>query len=157
MSHTELYKNNYLAFMSVYTRVTQQQLQGFLLLYTLGDLVSFFGIEAGIENTNYAVNTTKGQFILTIYESFAEKELPQFFFLLNDLKQNNFPAPVPQKCRRGCFLNQLKGKPAAIFNRLPGCSVDNPSVGQCYQIGEYLAKLHSCTSHSNFQQTNTTF
>ncbi|MEO1899994.1 MAG: homoserine kinase, partial [Methylococcales bacterium] len=62
--------------MSVYTCVNQQQLEQFLGLYAIGDLVDFSGIKAGMENTNYAVNTTRGKFILTVFESLTQKQLP---------------------------------------------------------------------------------
>ena len=56
--------------MSVYTVVEEHQLVAFLEDYDVGTLESFQGISAGIENTNYFVNTTKHgqleQFVLTI-------------------------------------------------------------------------------------------
>ena len=39
--------------MSVYTRVSKQDLEAFLKGFDLGQLLSFRGIEGGIENTNY--------------------------------------------------------------------------------------------------------
>ena len=128
--------------MSVYTTVSQQQLKNFLRLYTLGDLISFKGIKDGIENTNYTVITTQGNFILTIFESLTAKELPCYLLLLSYLDQNYFPAPKPNKCKKDQYLNTLIGKPAALFNCLSGHSVDNPTHSQCEEIGEYLAKLH---------------
>ena len=140
--------------MSVYTTVSQQQLKDFLALYTLGDLISFKGIKEGIENTNYTITTTRGNFILTLFESLTAKDLPCYLLLLNDLNQNDFPAPKPQICEKGLFLNTLIGKPAALFNCLPGHSVTYPSIDQCEEIGAYLAKLHVCSKQYDFQKQN---
>ena len=54
--------------MSVYTTVSSEALSSFLLAYNVGELVDFLGISAGMENTNYFVETSKGSFVLTLYE-----------------------------------------------------------------------------------------
>ncbi len=140
--------------MSVYTSIKQQPLEDFLAGYSLGYLVSFSGIEAGIENTNYRIKTTEGEFILTIFESLTDKELPDFLNLLKQLSQKKLPVPQPQVNKKGDLLNQLKQKPAVIFNCLPGTSVENPDNKQCSEIGIYLAKLHFLTKNSDFYQQN---
>ena len=45
--------------MSVYTTVERDELEEFLSHYSLGDLVDYKGISAGIENTNYFVTTAR--------------------------------------------------------------------------------------------------
>ncbi|MDY6993352.1 MAG: homoserine kinase, partial [Pseudomonadota bacterium] len=54
--------------MSVYTVVERPQLEAFLRHYSLGDLISYQGISAGIENTNYFVSTSAGEYVLTLFE-----------------------------------------------------------------------------------------
>ena len=78
--------------MSVYTAVNQQQLRNFLSQYSLGSLVGFSGIHAGIENSNYAVKTSQGKFILTIFEQLSTEELPCYLSLLNHLGEQKFPS-----------------------------------------------------------------
>ncbi|MFW5443964.1 MAG: homoserine kinase [Methylococcaceae bacterium] len=140
--------------MSVYTRINQQQLETLLSLYPIGKLINFSGIKAGIENTNYNITTTQGEFILTIYESLTAKQLPAYLLLLTNLSLNDFPSPKPQACRRNKLFSCFNGKPAALFNRLPGRSIDQPSIIQCREIGEYLAKLHMCSKQLNFNKQN---
>ena len=38
----------------------------------------FAGITDGIENTNYFVTTSEGQYVLTLFEIVGTKELPYF-------------------------------------------------------------------------------
>lgn len=140
--------------MSVYTSINQQQLVKFLAHYSLGALYDFSGIEAGIENTNYAVDTSEGHYILTIFETLSEQQLPCFLNLLNDLNKQQLPVPNPLFNLSNNYLTKLAGKPAVIFNRLPGHSIKSPSTLQCEEIGLYLAKIHLCGSQSSFNKPN---
>ena len=54
--------------MAVYTEVTDEALEAFLLGYDLGRVTSFKGIAEGVENSNFLMHTEAGQFILTLYE-----------------------------------------------------------------------------------------
>jgi homoserine kinase type II len=54
--------------MAVYTEVTDEALTAFLALFEIGSVVAFRGIAEGVENSNYALKTTEGEFILTLYE-----------------------------------------------------------------------------------------
>lgn len=140
--------------MSVYTSIHPQQLEEFLNQYSLGTLIQFSGIQAGIENTNYKVITSQGDFILTIFEALPPLKLPYYLQLLNHLNQSGFPAPKPYACKNNYFINTLAHKPTTLFNLLPGLSIEKPSVSQCLEIGKYLAKLHLLGSSSTFYKKN---
>lgn len=128
--------------MSVYTTIDQEELEEFLLNYSLGEITKFTGIHAGIGNTNYVVNTRKSDFIFTIFEKQTEKELNQIFDFLTHLNKKQFPSPVPITNNNGSFLNRIKAKPAALFSCLAGTSIARPNAMQCREVGMYLAKLH---------------
>jgi len=62
--------------MSVFTRVTADELSAWLKRYAIGTLVDLKGIAAGIENTNYFVTTSSGRFVLTLFERLSGRSCP---------------------------------------------------------------------------------
>ena len=54
--------------MAVYTKINQDILESFLNNYKVGNLISFHGIQEGVENSNYKLITSTGSYILTIFE-----------------------------------------------------------------------------------------
>lgn len=128
--------------MAVFTRITHEELQDWLTGRDCGELLSFEGIESGIENTNYFVNTSTGRFVLTIFEKLTAKELPFYLGLMGHLAGKHLPVPGPVAGQRGELFSNLKGKPATLVNCLKGRSVEQPNAIQCAAIGDFLAKAH---------------
>ena len=54
--------------MAVYTEVGDEELSAFLATYDIGTVLSYKGIAEGVENSNYLLRTTRGSYILTLYE-----------------------------------------------------------------------------------------
>ena len=72
--------------MAVYTDITRNDLEAFLLNYDLGKLIEFEGIQEGVENSNFKISTERGFYILTIFEKrVSSKDLPFFTELMNHL------------------------------------------------------------------------
>lgn len=140
--------------MSVYTQVTRPQIDQFFSSYTLGEVINFEGIQDGINNTNYFVETTQGSFVLTLFETLTVNELPHFMGLLSHLVKHQLPSPSHQPDRQGQVLRELNSKPAALFNRLSGIATTSPSIEQCWQVGRQLAALHRCTQDYDFPVKN---
>lgn len=128
--------------MSVYTLVEPHELEAWLRGYELGTLIEYQGIGEGIENTNYFVTTSGGRFVLTLFESIGFADLPYYLELMAFLAEHGVPSAHPLPDRRGRYLRTLKGKPAALVQRLPGESVGRPNLGQCQAIGAALGHLH---------------
>ena len=81
--------------MAVYTEVSDEALAAFLLEYGLGSAVAFRGIAEGVENSNFSLRTTAGDFILTIYERRVDPaELPWFLGLMEHLAGRGITMPA---------------------------------------------------------------
>jgi homoserine kinase type II len=129
--------------MAVYTEVSDEALRGFLALYEIGEVVSFKGIAEGVENSNFLLRTTRGQFILTLYEKRVKaSDLPFFVGLMEHLAERGVTCPQPVRNRLAEALGELEGRPAAIVTFLDGLWIRRPNVGHCGAVGQALARMH---------------
>jgi homoserine kinase type II len=129
--------------MAVYTEVTAEELDVLLARYGIGDLVACKGIAEGVENSNFFLETDRGQFFLTLYEKrVAATDLPFFLGLMEHLARNGVSCPTPVHDCEGRVLQTVAGRPAAIVTFLPGYSLRKPQPVHCQALGAALATLH---------------
>ena len=129
--------------MAVYTEVTDEALAAFLEEYDIGHAVAFRGIAQGVENSNFSLRTTGGDFILTLYEERVNpEELPWFLGLMEHLARRGLTCPQPVRGRDGQALRQLAGRHAAITTFLPGVWPRRVRPEHCGPLGAALAQLH---------------
>src|ERR1700755_1014228 len=129
--------------MAVYTDVAAEDLAEFLKGYDIGELLSYTGIAEGVENSNFLVHTSKGAFILTLYEKrVAVDDLPYFLSLMAHLADRGVRCPQASRNRAGEVYSSLAGRPAAIINFLEGMWPRRPNVAHCAGVGEALARMH---------------
>ena len=129
--------------MAVYTDVTDEALATFLTDYDIGTVVAFRGVAEGVENSNYSLRTTGGDFFLTLYEKRVDpNDLPWFLGLMEHLATRGLVCPQPVRGRDGSALRHLCGKHAAITTFLPGVWPRRVRQEHCGPVGTTLAKLH---------------
>ncbi len=129
--------------MAVYTEVTDEALGAFLIDYDIGSMVAFRGIAEGVENSNFSLRTTAGDFILTLYEKRVDPaDLPWFLGLMEHLSQRGIVCPLPVRGRDGVALRHLCGRHAAITTFLPGVWPRRVRLEHCAPLGAALAALH---------------
>ncbi len=129
--------------MAVYTEVSDEALAAFLEEYDLGRAVAFRGIAEGVENSNFSLRTTSGDFILTIYEKRVDPaELPWFLGLMEHLAGQGITCPQPVRGRDGESLRHLAGRPACVTTFLPGVWPRRVRPEHCEPLGRALAGLH---------------
>ncbi len=129
--------------MSVYTNIEQEELEVFLNNYSLGALLSYQGINAGIENTNYFVTTENGEFFLTIFEEVGFDTLPYYLNFMAHLSDHGMPTAHPIADLNNDYVRVLKDKPAAIVRRLEGKNELKPNSDHCAAVGHALAQMHT--------------
>jgi homoserine kinase type II len=129
--------------MAVYTEVTDEALAAFLVEYDIGSMVAFRGIAEGVENSNFSLRTTSGDYILTLYERRVDPvELPWFLGLMEHLAKRGIVCPLPVHGRDGVALRHLCGRNAAITTFLPGVWPRRVRPEHCAPVGAALAALH---------------
>jgi homoserine kinase type II len=128
--------------MAVFTALTRDEIVALLAGYSVGDLVDFEGIPSGIENSNFFLTTTRGRFVLTVFERLDAEHLPFYLGLMKHLAQRGLPVPEPAATAGGSLLSTVRRKAAAIVSRVPGRAVPDPTPAQCGQVGHFLANMH---------------
>src|SRR5690606_20839943 len=131
--------------MAVYTEVSDDDLAALSAAYDIGDIVSCKGIAEGVENSNFLIETTRGPYILTLYEKRVDPaDLPFFLGFMEHLaKAGCVACPVPIRGRDGEALRTVAGRPAAIISFLRGMWPRRITAEHCAELGTVLAKLHN--------------
>jgi homoserine kinase type II len=128
--------------MAVFTEVSFDEAAALVARLDIGRLLALEGIVAGIENTNYFAHTERGQYVLTIFERLDATQLPFYLHLMKHLAERGIPVPAPHADAAGRLLHTLRGKPAALVDRLRGSHEPAPGEAHCAQVGAMLARMH---------------
>jgi homoserine kinase type II len=140
---------------AVYTDISEAELAALLAEYELGEPRALVGVQEGVENSNFRLETEGGRWFLTVFERrVREADLPFFLGLMRHLSGRGFPCPAPIPDRRGRLLSRVHGKPAAIVTLMPGSAARRPSSRQCRAAGEGLARLHLAGEDFPLRRTN---
>ncbi|URI10812.1 homoserine kinase [Aquincola tertiaricarbonis] len=140
--------------MAVFTEVSTDEARNFIAPLGVGQLTELRGIRAGIENTNYFVTTDGGEYVLTVFERLSFEQLPFYLHLMQHLAQRGIPVPNPRADAQGRILHTLKGKPAALVDKLEGSHQLAPDLHHCQQVGSMLARMHLAGQDYPRQQPN---
>ncbi|QNT77348.1 homoserine kinase [Entomobacter blattae] len=129
--------------MAVYTNLAEEKLRAFLLLFDVGELLTFSGISEGVENSNFFVQTTRARYILTLFEKrVSSQDLPWFMELMQFLHAQGIHCPRPVMDRSGTIIHLLEGRPATLTTFLNGQWKKNPHQQDCRALGVAMAKFH---------------
>ena len=132
--------------MAVFTPVTPTEAGELLTRLNLGTLTDMQGCAGGIENTNYFVSAQHDDvvhdYVLTLFERLSFEQLPFYLHLMKHLAGKGIPVPDPAADAQGHILHTVKGKPAAVVNKLRGKSQLQPQAVHCAALGDMLARMH---------------
>ena len=129
--------------MAVYTQISPAELDEFLANYGIGAAERLTGIEEGVENSNYLLETKRDRFILTLFEKRVHSDdLPFFLSLMDFLARSGIACPVPVYANDGKALRKLCDRWAIIVTFLPGRPAPRIDPGICAKVGAMMARLH---------------
>ena len=144
--------------MAVYTEVSEPEARSLMLALGLGELSSLKACSGGIENTNYFASTEREgrvhDYVLTLFERLTSEQLPFYLRLMKHLAQRGILVPEPHADARGELVFEVKGKPAAVVDKLHGRSELAPTELHCSQVGATLARLHLAGHDFELTQPN---
>ncbi len=148
--------------MAVFTEVSQDEASKLAQALALGQLRELRGIQGGIENTNYFLTTSQGEFVVTLFERLSFEQLPFYLHLMKHLARHGIPVPDPRELPNsatadnadGKLLHTVCGKPAAVVNKLAGRNELSPGVSHCAAVGAMLARMHLAGRDFNRSQPN---
>lgn len=145
--------------MAVFTQINDAQLSDFTAAYELEAVTGFRGIAAGVQNSNYLIDTAKRKLILTLYEDTQTgvdpSDLPYFLGLMQHLAAAGIACPTPLLRNDGSLYGTLAGRPAALVSFLSGRSTVTPKPEQCRAVGAALAELHLAGEGFSKRRANT--
>ena len=140
--------------MAVYTEVEFEEAAALAASVGIGQLLTLAPCPGGIENTNYFADTANGRYVLTLFERLTAAELPFYLALMKHHAERGLPVPRPYGDANGSLVLALKGKPAAIVDRLPGAHHLAPDAADCAAIGALLARMHLAARDFALSQPN---
>ncbi len=124
--------------MSVFTPVAPVDLQDLLVTLDLGAILRLQAITQGVQNSNYFLSTTRGDWVLTLFEHLDHAQAQIYVDLLIQLHAQGLP--VVQPCHRQLFT--LHDKPALLVPRSFAIPVQEPNLAQLRSLGMWLGRLH---------------
>jgi len=141
--------------MSVYTKISEEEIISHLKKYLIGDFVNLSGIADGIENTNYALITTRDNYIFTIFENIDKNSIEQYLLFMNHLHNQGLMCPKVEKTNNGKLFEIIHDKPSAIIQKLKGKSLQQTSNHNCELVGNLLGEFHNYSNKFKTKINNT--
>jgi homoserine kinase type II len=146
--------------MSVYTELSHADISTILADYQLGALAGFEGIAAGIENSNFFIDTESGgqtkRYVLTVFERLNAEELPYFMHLMKHLAASGLSCPDVMQRGDGALLFEFQGKQGCIVSCLTGKTLDELNQPRLFASGQALAQLHLAGADFDQHRSNPT-
>ena len=141
--------------MAVYTHIDEMALKPLIVRYDIGELVSFKGIPQGVDNTNYFVETSKGKYILTIFEKrILIDELPFYIGFMQHLQKKGIPCPTVIETRDGKSITTIADKAAIVATFLDGDWPRSVSEHHCLTLGTTLGHMHKAVKDFPMKRRN---
>lgn len=131
--------------MAVLTQLARRTVNDWLIQFDVGELTDLEEISAGIENSNFFINTLNQsgvqRWVLTLLEqTYSSREL--LVPLNRALLESGMPVAAIKTNQQGDSITNCAGKQAILAQCLSGSHPTNPTSSQCAAVGRFLARFH---------------
>ena len=127
--------------MANYTILQKEDIQKIIHFYGL-TIYSFEAIEGGAANSSYLLKASRGDFVLTVYNSKDWSEVIKLEKLLNYLAENKFFTTKLIPRIDGTYVSKFQEIPVLIKRYIKGKVYKNLTNTMLRRTGEKLARLH---------------
>lgn len=140
--------------MAVFTNITPEEASELIARWSAGTLQSIRPISAGIENSNFFIDTDAGRWVLTVFEKIGDEALPFYLSFMEHLSKKGCTVASPLRTRNGDLFEHFAGKPCILCARLEGDDGAVISSAGCASMGRLLAKMHKAAAGFRLWQDN---
>lgn len=127
--------------MAVYTRLKKSEIKQLAAEFEL-EMLSYEEVEHGASNSNYLLQTTEGNYMLTVVEDRNLEETLQLVHLLQWLKKHDFRTTPIRKTKKGELTSHFEKKPVFVKKYISGEVIFDLNSKKLRQIGTRLGLLH---------------
>jgi homoserine kinase type II len=127
--------------MARYTLLQENDIQTIARAYGM-TINHFEAMEGGAANSSYRLNATRGDFVLTVFDSKEWGEVIRLGKLLNYLDENDFSTTNLLPRLDGAFVTKHNHLPVIIKQYIHGDVHDSLTTRMLNRTGEQLAELH---------------
>ncbi len=139
--------------MALYARLDRNAVEGLARRFGIGDITAFSVMDGGQENTSYCVETSSGQYVLTLCDQKSLKyatNLANLLVYLTDQGIRTSRIVVPPNEPIVVLHNE---KPAMLKCYVDGDVAANLTGNLLAQLGEEMARLHEVPAPSYVPQS----
>ncbi len=129
-----------------YTTLSKKEIEKLIAQYPVGDVLNFNFIEGGQSNSSYKVNTSEGQFVLTICDEKNYTEVQNYVHLLTYLEKHNFPTTRVISSIDQELFTSYKGKSVILKEFIEGTIFRELNSQMLFQLGKLLTSLHEISA-----------
>ncbi|MFO8016268.1 MAG: phosphotransferase [Candidatus Woesearchaeota archaeon] len=128
--------------MTILTRFSAKDFRELLQLYSIGSYRSHKHIPYALGNTNYALRTTEGEFIVKVFEN-SNMRCAAFMLKIEEyLHKRGIRVPRVVLSGNGKDLLTLKGKPVALYAFIKGRHTKRLTEGLTMGLARNIGLMH---------------
>ena len=114
--------------------------------YDLGEVLDLRLCSAGRINSNYELQTSKGNYLARVYAAHRQRENIEFeLSILQHLSAQNFLCQRPIRAREGQHISKMGDQFFAVLTFLPGKTLEQSQLSEevCHQIGRIYSHMQA--------------